>query len=192
MKKTLAFMLIFFFVLTFSACGSGNHSSDEEPGVDLEYYAGIGQIPECPYKLNDDPETVKTELAETAASYHGNEDGGAVIYDVSEGEKTVRIDNGKFIYCYEKEKEKNGLSYIVDLEDAYGFQQGTISTEVKRKLAAYPCVERQANAEEFYVLYGAAERTVLEYTFGKRSILFVFEDNALTATVLIDLDNWEV
>ena len=191
MKKIICLFLacLLFFGLT--ACGGKNTSSDDGAAVDLEYYAQLGKIPECPYKLGDDVDAVNAELSERAASYHGGENGDTVIYNVTEGEQSVCIDNGLFLYYYEIAKKEKGLSFIVDFATAYGFDIGTISTEVKKAFSAYPYTERDAYAEELFFLYGSSG-TVLEYQFGSRSVWFVFEDNSLCATVITDRENWRL
>ena len=47
--------------LSFSACGKKKEKTAENK-VDLEYYAELGQIPECPYKLGADPDEIKEKL----------------------------------------------------------------------------------------------------------------------------------
>ena len=47
--------------LSFSACGKKKGKTAENK-VDLEYYAELGQIPECPYKLGADPDEIKEKL----------------------------------------------------------------------------------------------------------------------------------
>ena len=46
MKKLFSLVLVFVIVFSFTACGKKDTSSDIN-SVDIEYYAKLGQIPEC-------------------------------------------------------------------------------------------------------------------------------------------------
>ena len=104
MKKFFSIVLSAVMLLSFAACKNNDNSSKSNT-VDLEYYAGLGQLPECNYKLGDSIETLKSELS--AANDQAGENGEDYVYSVTEGEETVRIDNGTFVYYYDKEKESN-------------------------------------------------------------------------------------
>ena len=186
MKATVSLVLTFLLVISLCACGE--NKKDNAPKVDLQYYASVGEIPESPYHLGDDPKTVQKELS---AAEEEEESESSARFSVTEGKNTVRIDNGEFVFCYEIKKEEKGISYIADLADAYGFEQGTIISEIKKALDPYPYTEREAKEDELFVLFGQTQRTILEYRFDQRTVLFVFEDNALTATILMDTNNWK-
>ena len=193
MKRTLCIILALIFCLSLTACGKKD--KEKTPEIDLKYYATFGQIPEIPYKLGTDPETLKSDLSKSDEDKEDEDQEKSetqenIPFQVTEGETTVRIDNGEYIFCYLKEKADKGISYMVDLSTAYGFEQGAVISQVKAKLDPYPYTEREPKEDELFVLFGDAERTVLEYAFAKRTILFVFEENALVATILYDNGLW--
>ena len=187
MKKFFSIVLSAVMLLSFAACKNNDNSSKSNT-VDLEYYAGLGQLPECNYKLGDSIETLKSELS--AANDQAGENGEDYVYSVTEGEKTLRIDNGSFVYYYDKEKESNGISYIISLDTAYGFESGTSILEIKEALPELEPTEEEANSDNVFFIYGVSNGTVLKYNFENRVVMFVFADNMLCATALYDTDNW--
>ena len=187
LKKLFCIALSAAFLLALCACEK-EEKEPAAPSVDLEYYAGLGSIPECPYTLGTDVAAVKAEL-EAAASQDGEEN-DVVIYDVTEGERTVRIDNGQFLYYYEKSNESAGISYIVDLQTAYGFELGTVSLEVKDALAGYEPEETDLTEDDVFFLFGISNATGLRVNFDNIGILFVFQDNLLCATAIYNTTNW--
>lgn len=187
MKKILSIILSAVMLLSFAACKNNDNSSKSNT-VDLEYYAGLGQLPECNYKLGDSIETLKSELS--AANDQAAESGEDYVYSVTEGEKTVRIDNGSFVYYYAKSKERDGISYIISLDTAYGFESGTSVLEIKEALPELEPAEEDANSDNVFFIYGLSNGTVFKYTFENRVVMFVFSDNMLCATAIYDTDNW--
>ena len=171
MKKLFAFLLVMTLALSFSACGKKKEKTAENK-VDLEYYAELGQMPECPYKLG----------AEAA--------GEEYPFAVTEGEKTVRIDNGDFVYYYEKANKDKGISYIIATSKGYGFGVGTSILEIKNALPELEYTEEDVNDSNSFFLMGTMGGTVLKYTFKTRVISFFFSENELTAVTLYDTDNW--
>ncbi|MBQ7726570.1 MAG: hypothetical protein IJT66_05435 [Clostridia bacterium] len=188
-KRIFCIALAALMIFSLSACGKKDRDAGT-PSVDLEYYAKQGALPECPYTLGTDVETLKTELQAREATEEEIEKGELPIYDLAEGEKSVRIDTGDFLYYYEKDKESEGLSYVVDFGTAYGFEIGTVSLEIQQALAAYGVKETALTEEEVFFLYGVSDATGLRYTFDDVTILFVFQENMLCATALYNTTNW--
>lgn len=194
MKKTVCVFLAVLFCISLTACGK--KEKEKTPEVDLQYYASNGMIPEIPCKLGTGIDTLKQQLNEPAPSETDRddpaEDDGEKMpfYQETEGEKTLWIDNGEWFFCFEKENTDKGILYIANLSTAFGMEPGSIISEVKAKLDPLSVKERDAKEGEFYVPYGDAARTVLEYQSSGRTILFVFEENALVATILYDTNLW--
>ena len=63
MKRLFSLILAVILVFTFAACGKKDDTS-KDGGIDLEYYAELGSIPECEYSLGQDIATLKAELEE--------------------------------------------------------------------------------------------------------------------------------
>ena len=202
MKKLICVVFAVLFCFSIAACGKKEKEKTAE--IDLQYYASAGEIPEIPCKLRSNVEFVKKQFAEkaekaTAESQETEvssqptestaEEGTDIKqepFQIVEGESTVWMDDGEWFFCYNKEKESDGIVCIATLSKAFGFEPGMIISQVKEKLDPLRLIEREAEEGELYVPYGDAPRTILEYTASDRTIQFVFEDNALVATILYD------
>lgn len=182
MKRILAIIFSAVILFTFSACGSKKTDEDKFT-VDLEYYADLGQIPECQYKLGSDPETVKAELSAAAEENEEN------LYFLDEGEENILIDNGIYNFYYKKDDAEDGISYIASFEKAFGFEIGTVSIEIKDAIDA-EYEEEEATDDNAFFVWGLQSGSVLRYEFDDVTVLFVFEDNALCATAIFN-SNWE-
>lgn len=182
MKKLIAIILSLLLCLVFCACGE-KEDENNKASVDLEYYANLGQIPECKYKLGADPETVDAELLAEAKA------GDEIQYYTDEGEENILFDNGIYNFYYKKDKPEKGISFIATYETAFGFEPGTLSIKVKDAIGATP-VEEAADSENSFFVWNLQNGSVLKYSFKNANVLFVFENNALCATAIYN-SNWE-
>ena len=188
MKKILSLILIFVLVFSFAACGKEETKKDDN-GLDIEYYAKLGKIPECEFKIGDSVAEIESHYNEMQEAENESADHAHDLYEVIEGERTVMIDCGTFGYYYVKEKQANGISYIVCYDGAYGFKNGTLITDVKNTLEGIELTEENATAENVFFMLGASG-TVLKAQFEKYTLMFVFQDNALSATALYLTEDW--
>ena len=187
MKKIISIFICAVMLFSFAACGRGDDSSDTA-AVDIEYFAGLGEIPDCPYRLGKNIDELQNTLsAEEKAAVEAGEE---YVYLVTEGEKTVQINNGAYLYYYEKDKKENGVSYIAALNSAYGFENGASVLEVKEALSGFEYTEEDADSDNVFFILGFSGGSVLKYTFDNIVIMFVFEDNMLCAAAIYDTDNW--
>ena len=184
MKRIVSLLICFAVIMAFVGCDRANTSSDTN-GVDVEYYAKLGKMPESEYALSDDCEKVKSEL--TAKS----EEDESFICSIDEGQQSVLINTGNFYYYYDKSKADKGISCIVALDTAYGFENGTISLEIKEALSKFT-PEESENTDNLFFMNDMDNGSQLKYQFGKNTVIFVFQDNALCATVLYDSKNWNL
>ena len=189
MKMIFCFILSLTMIFSLTACGK-NKENEKTAKIDIEYYAKLGEMPESPYKLGEDPETIKAALSseEESAVSAGEE----YLYNVTEGEKSVRIDNGSFSYFYEKDKKDVGISYIAAFDKAYGFEIGTSILDVKDSLVGLNYTEEAADSNNAFFLMGTYNGTVLKYTFDNIVIIFIFQDSELFAAAIYDTDNWTI
>ena len=180
MKKFLSLVLCVIFALCLCACGDKSGKKDSH-SVDVEYYAKLGQINEVSYKLGDDVDTTK----ETLGTAIKDDEDEFLYYDYTSGDYTVMTD-GTVCCCYKTEDKSSGLTNIVKYGDAYGFNQGAISTEVRDTMAdlGFTASEREAKSGELFFLPSSGTLTVLQYDFDTNTVLFVFEEHALSATVI--------
>lgn len=184
MKRIASLLICFAVIICFAGCDRKNTSSDTN-GIDVEYYARLGTIPESEYILSDDCEKVKSELTAKA------DEDETVICNIEEGELSVLISTGDFYYYYEKDKQDKGISCIVALDTAYGFENGTVSLEIKESLSEFT-PEESENTDNLFFMNGLENGSQLKYQFGKNTVIFVFQDNALCATVLYNPENWNL
>ena len=179
MKRFLSIVLCFVFALSLTACKdkSGNKG---EHSVDIEYYAKLGRIADVEYAIGDDVASAKDALSKTL-----DEDGESMYFDYQSGEYTVMTD-GEICYCYKTDNESDGITHIVKYGDAYGFKVGAISTTVvdTMKNLGFESELRKAKSGELFFLPSGADIAVLEYEIKENTVLFVFQEYALCATVI--------
>ena len=181
MKKLFCFLLILAVCLSFTGC---DKSENKQADVDIEYFAALGQIPECKFMLGDDPEVIKNEFNKLAEENDDN-----YLY-VDEGENNGLIDNGTYNFYYKKNSKDKGIDYLISYDTAYGFKIGTICIEIKDALGDIEYAEEPISSENAFFLMGANEGTVIKCEFEKNTVMFVFTDNALCATAIYTND-WE-
>ena len=178
MKKALSVILCVIFVLSLAACGNkggvNNHS------VDIEYYAKHGQINDIQFKLGADINEVKTVLGETVDDH-----GESNYFDYETGDYTVMTD-GEVACCYKTDLKESGITHIIKYGDVYGFAVGSVSTAVRDTMTdfGYESVERETKKGELFFLPASADMTVLEYKIKDNTVLFVFQQHALSAAVI--------
>lgn len=190
MKKIFSLILCVVFILSLAACGQKGVGADG--GIDVEYYANLGQIKDVDYKLGGDVDAAQKTLSEKYMSFangEGNldEENEAFYVDFESGDYTVMTD-GNVLCCYVTDKKQEGITHIIKNGDAYGFELGTISTKLRdaMKKKGFNATERDADKSELFFLPGSANMnmSVLEYKFEENTVLFVFQDSALSATVI--------
>lgn len=179
MKKILSLVLCIVFALSLTAC-SDKSGGGSEHSVDIEYYAKLGQISDLEYKLGDSVQDAKTVLSETLDDH-----GESLYFDYTSGDYTVMSD-GTVCCCYKTDDESAGVTHIVKYGDAYGFTVGAVSTQIRDTMSdmGYESQEREAKSDELFFLPASAGITVLEYQIKENTVLFVFQEHALSATVI--------
>lgn len=182
MKKLLSIYLCLIFVFALCGCGGNNEKKIEKHNIDVEYYAKLGKLSDADYALGDEVEGVKKKLQESSS-----DDEEDISYsEYSMGENTI-LSDGEYCCVYPTSEEQNGISYVIKFGGSYGFEQGAVSTFVKEKMTSigFEANERGAESGElFFIPISSGTPTVLQYDFGENTVLFVFEQNALCATVI--------
>lgn len=185
MKKLFIILMSAVMIFSFTGC-KDKEKKESSNGIDIEYYAKLGQIPEVNYSLGADVEKVKSELS---ASQEG-EDSHDVVYNVTEGENNVLIDNGERCYYYKKAAPEKGIGYIVNYDTAYGLEIGTVILEVKEALKEYSYREEALTAENTIFMFDTQNGSIIKCDFEGNTVIFVFKDNALCATALYVTADW--
>lgn len=183
-KKLLSFILCVIFMLSLTACGDKTENTDEH-SIDIKYYTNLGQINDVQYKLGGDVDSAQGSLSadeENSADEHGHE---KFYYDYESGDYTVLTD-GSVCCCYKTDSKDDGITHIVKYGGAYGFNQGAVSTQVRDTMSdmGYEAEEREAKSGELFFLPSSDLFTVLEYKIDNTTVLFVFQEHALSATVI--------
>ena len=186
MKKSLIFLLIITILLSFSACTKSQEEEDKGNGVDIKYYAELGQMPECEFSLHSDVEKVENELSQKASEDE------EFYYNTVIGNKSALIELSDKDYYYLKDKKEDGILYIVNFNGGYGFSADTVSIEIKNALSKYPCTEETANLDAPYARGLSQDSSILKYVFGKNTVIFVFNENTLSAVAVFDSENWNL
>ena len=185
MKKIFSLALIAIMLLSLVACGKEEDKVDAY-SVDVNYYANLGEIPEVEYKLGANVDDMIAALkAEEEAHMEGNDHQHATYTVYEEAERSMILTSGTNYY-YETKSKDEGVSYIVNFDASYGFALGTYSVEIKEALGTLELEGevREPSDDEVFFIPGSADLTVLEYTFKKCKLKFVFEEDMLCATAL--------
>ncbi len=201
MKKILSLLICFAVLLTFTACKDKKNDNANTSKIDLEYYAKIGKMPEAEYTLGDDVDDVIAKLTKKQneidaehqddPDHSHDHDQAEFMFNVIEGEKNVLIDNGVVNYYYNKNNKKEGISYIVNYDTAFGLELGTLISEVKGYLSEYKLKEVSITDEDIFFASYLSDGTVLKTEINDVVIMFVFQENQLFATAMYDNNNWK-
>ncbi len=184
MKKIIALFLSFTFI--FCLCGCSDDQK-QETEIDIAYYANLGQIPESEFVLGDTGEAIEKKLNEKKTQ--AEEKGEEFHYDKIEGENNVLITDGVYEYYYKKAAPEKGIGYMAAYADSYGLKLGTVIVEAKEKLDGNDVKEEAANEENAFFYRGNIDDSVVLKIEGeKRTVIFIFENNALCATAIYNND----
>ena len=185
MKKILCLILSLVFIFSLTAC-SDSGEKKKKNNIDIEYYANLGQMPECEYSLSESVSKINEELTKEFESSNIEE----MVYNVSEKDNRVQIDNGQYKYFYLKDKEDKGVSYIVNFDTAFGFPIGTLTVEIEDALKDFNYKTEEISKDKVFFLFGSPEGSIIECNFKENTVMFVFENNALCATALYKTSDW--
>lgn len=168
MRKTVLILLCALTVLSFAGCkdtGKTSHS------VDIEYFANMGAVPESELKIGDSV----PEIEEYDDNYFVSSDGDDSFFS-----------NGEFNFFYDTSEKEPKINKIACFSKSFGFEIGDISIEIINALedAGIKYTERAEKDGELSFLPKSDNRSVVECRSLKHKLVFVFEDNALCATVI--------
>lgn len=180
MKNVAYLILCIVLTLSLVACGSETTDANKH-SIDVEYYADLGQINDFGPKLGDNVEDTKTTLSATLDDH-----GESIYFDFESGDYTIMTDGNAYC-CYKTADASAGLTHIVKTDGAFGFNVGAVSTQIRDAMSTlgFTATERDAKSGELFFLPAGANSTVLEYNFENSSVLFVFQNHYLAATVVL-------
>ena len=182
MKRILSLILCIALIFTFAACGEkGENKAKEKIGVDVEYYAKLGKIPEFEYKLGDNGEDAAKAIEKSLEGSTDHHDGYCNVY---EGDKKTTVDVSGASFVYDNKSKK--IEKIICFNTAYEFALDTVLIEVQKAMSSYGFEQepRDITSEEASLLFATLDSTVLEYKFEGANVVFAFYDNALFATMI--------
>lgn len=200
MKKIFAFLLCLLLTLSFAACGEKSKKTNDK--VDLDYYVGLGQIPEMPYKLGTKCDKVQSELQAEYDEFLSNDPHNSadhdhdhyqeeIYFNVSDEGDYVLLDNGSKYYLYKKAEEKKGVSCIVTFGDAFGFKMGTFIYEVKNAMASIEFTETDITEGSIFFADYLSSGTALTTEIEEKTVVFVFQEGELYATAMYNTNSWK-
>lgn len=165
-----------------SSVSSAGHS------VNIMAYASQGRIPEISYALGDDIEHLKETFADTLEPDSEIE---GLFED--EGEKTVWLDGGSVLFCYEKAKKEAGIAAIVAKEYAYDFSLGGVYEAEDIIAAAGDAAYTRAEAtkeDAFFLPIIPESCECITYQAGEYILRFILINGYLSAVTLTNPANW--
>ena len=188
MKRIISLVLSIVFVL--GLCGCGGEKGKDKDGIDIEYYANLGQIPENDVALGITYDQLVDVLDKRGAEAEkSGEDYG---YNKYEGENNVLISEGPYDYYYKKADSKKEISYIISYGTAFGFEKDEVILNVENALKEFDYKKESANEQNAFFYFGDYSKAeVLKVNFEKNTIIFLFEGNMLTATAIYSNDIWK-
>ncbi len=186
MKKILSLILCLIFVFSLTACGKkekeNTQSKPKKHSVDVAAFVEKGEIDTIEYKLGD-----SVKETDKALKNIKNEEGESNYYQkFSEDRKYIIASAGSVVCRYDVQNEDAGVTYIALSDKAFGFDIGTSVKDVKdaMKTLGHNATERQAKEGELFFLPRTASATILQYKFGKNTVMFIFVNSSLSYTVI--------
>lgn len=184
MKKIVCLILCLSFALCLCACGD-NNGGGKKAAAKVEKYAKAGDMPEVEYSLGTAVDKIITDLdarQPQADDEHGHES----VYMTYEVLERTIIATGTVNYYYDTDKKQDGISYIVNFGDAYGFEQGTLLDDVKTAMekCGHAAEREDVYSADIFFLPTINDIEALEYKFGDNTVMFVFQNNCLCACAL--------
>lgn len=191
--KISALLLALIMIFVFGGCANGDESSDlssvesYDHGVNILAYAEKGEIPELPFEVGHDVQDIKDTFMNYVESGSEIEELGIV-----EGEKTVWLEGGSMMFCYEKAKEENGVSVIVAQEYAYEFGMGIYAPDDIIEAVGSEDYTRAETTDEdaFFLPVTPTNSECIAYSAGDYVLRFIFVEGYLSAVTLTDPANW--
>lgn len=195
MKRIASLILCIALCLSFASCSKTKEKKQSTIGMDVEYYAKLGQIYGVPYALGQNVDTMLSELqarqekAEADSpegGHHAEGEDENFYYHNEEIGMIMTYGESGCMYRYNPEKKEDGIIHITSSNTSYGFEIGDVSKKIKDSLSSYgfKSDERELTKKEisYYGAYDGA--TALEYKFGENAVLFIFNENALFSTAI--------
>ncbi|MBR5817950.1 MAG: hypothetical protein IKY62_04830 [Clostridia bacterium] len=184
MKRILSLILSLALLFTFAACGNKEEEAkkqQEKIGIDVEYYAKLGKIPEFKYKLGDNGETAAKEVEKSLEDSTDHHDGYCNVY---EGDKKTTVDVSGASFEYDNKTKK--IERIICFNTSYEFKLDTLVIEIQKAMTSYGhnADPRAITEDEASLLFTTSDSTMLEYKFEGVNVAFAFYDNALFATMI--------
>ena len=194
MKKWVSILLSALLAASLYGCAGNkdvskaDQDSSSSYAIDIAALAANGKISEIKFALGTSIEELKEKFPSTIEP-------GSEVDGLTEtaGEKTVWLDGGSVLFCYEKAKQENGIGLIVAREYAYDFSMGGVYA-MEDVIAAMGDLNYEKSAateaDVFFMPTIPANCEKLSYRTGENVLNFIFVDGALSVVVLYNPNNW--
>ena len=181
MKRILSLLLCLTLVLSFAACGKDKSEKQEKIGIDVQYYAKLGKIPEFKYALGDNGESAVKAFEKELENSTDHHDGYCNVYE-GDTKTTVDVSGATFIYDNKTKK----IEKIICFNKSYEFALDTVTIEIKKAMASYgfEAETRSLTDQELSLFFATSDSTALEYEFDNNTVVFAFSENMLFATMI--------
>ncbi|MCQ2450672.1 MAG: hypothetical protein MJ080_01675 [Clostridia bacterium] len=183
MKRIICLILVAVTVFAVAGCGK-KEKTEKRPtqktdasAVNIDKYVKSGTMPETDYSLGDSFDVIKTAFVDS------DETGVAQVID---GEEYTTVVTENINFVFNKDDKDAGVRYIVNFSKAFGFENAidpnTVSEVMKSK--NHEASLKDLDESLTKLVPGSSECECLEYSISGKKLVFVFQDNLLTATIL--------
>ena len=194
MKRIICLLLCAIFTLTLVSC------SDKKKKKEVVTYAKTtcaqvtskdkvrkavekGELTGAMYKIGTHQFTIENDHKDGDKK----DDEGHLLYlDMWYDEFYTHMNLGKYTYIFENPKMSEGVSIIVSMHKAFGFEANVnTSNDVAFNLGAPDVIDVPANEDLFFMV--SIPDAILRYTynFGDKRVDFIFDGNGILMTTVL-------
>lgn len=196
MKKTISLLLLALILCLFAGCSENKNKGEDTSSVQSGYvhstnilaYAQKGEIPEAPFNVGDDIDAVKEGFKDTIPE-------GSEIDDliITEGNLTVQMDGGSWMFFYEKANASAGVGVVVAREEAFKLSMGGVySAEDVIDMIGTDDYKRgkATDADVFFLPGDSSAYECLSFTAGDYILKFILLDGYVSAVTITNPLVW--
>ncbi|MCQ2450346.1 MAG: hypothetical protein MJ132_09220 [Clostridia bacterium] len=195
MKKLFSVILAFVLVLSFAACGKTQPKDTPEEVTQTAFVDRSAfeqnvideKIPEMQFALGQDAAQMIAALQEEPQEIEDDEDSDGPYTLLEKADYKV-VSAGVFRQHEYYYRADGKVSCIAASDTAFGLENGTFINEIELALDAASAEKRTAVKTPW--LPSGVQCDCLTYTFGERSVSFLFVEDQLVKTVVYETAAW--